>query len=57
MFLFDEQRLFSDFSPCRGEILDLFVVVGLAFDDGAGAIDLFCEDEADHLVREGELGE
>ena len=31
----------------------LFVVVGFALDDGAGAVDLFCECEANHLVREG----
>ena len=35
----------------------LFVVVGFAFDDGAGAVDLFGENEADHLVGEGELRE
>ena len=37
--------------------MDLFVVVGLAFDDGAGAVDLFGEDEADHLVGKSEAGE
>ena len=41
----------------RGVISLLFVVVGLAFDNGAGAVDLFGEDEADHLVGEGEAGE
>ena len=35
----------------------LLVVVRLAFDDGAGAVDLLGEDEAYHLVREGHLGE
>ena len=33
------------------------MVVRLAFDDGAGAVDLLGEDEAYHLVREGHLGE
>jgi len=28
----------------------LFVMVGLSFNNGTGAIDLFCEDESDHLV-------
>ena len=41
----------------RGGDISLFVVVGLAFDDGAGAVNLFGEDEADHLVGEGEAGE
>jgi len=35
----------------------LLVVVRLAFDDGASAVDLLGEDEAYHLVREGHLGE
>ena len=35
----------------------LFVVIGFALDDGAGAIDLFGEDEAYHLVGEGHLRE
>ena len=33
------------------------MMIGLAFDDGAGAVDLFGEDQADHLVGEGHLGE
>ena len=28
----------------------LLVMVGLSFNNGTGAIDLFCEDESDHLV-------
>ena len=35
----------------------LFVVIGFAFDDGAGAINLLGEDESHHLVGEGHLGE
>ena len=35
----------------------LLVVIGLAFDDGAGAVDLFGEDKAYHLVGEGHLRE
>ena len=34
--------------------ISLFVVVGLALDDGAGAVDLFGEDEPYHLVGEGQ---
>ena len=33
------------------------MVIGFALDDGAGAVDLFGEDQADHLVGEGHLGE
>ena len=32
------------------------MMIGLAFDDGAGAVDLFGEDQTDHLVGEGHLG-
>ena len=28
----------------------LLVMVGFSFNNGTGAIDLFCEDESDHLV-------
>lgn len=35
----------------------LFVVIGFALDDGAGAINLLGEDESHHLVGEGHLGE
>ena len=33
----------------------LFVMIGLAFYDGAGAVDLLGEGEAYHLVGEGHL--
>ena len=32
------------------------MMVGLALDDGAGPVELFDEDETDHLMREGHLG-
>jgi hypothetical protein len=32
-------------------------MVGFALDNGAGPIDLFGKDEADHLMGERELGE
>jgi hypothetical protein len=32
------------------------VVIGLAFDDGAGTINLLCKGEAYHLMRECHLG-
>lgn len=35
----------------------LFVVVGFVVEDGHGAVDLFDEEEADHLVGEGHFGE
>lgn len=35
----------------------LFVVVRLSLDDGHGAVELFDEDESDHLVGEGHAGE
>ena len=34
--------------------MHLLVVIGFALDDGAGAVELFGEDEAYHLVGEGE---
>ena len=36
---------------------DLGVVVGFAFEDGEGAVELFGEEEAYHLVGEGHLGD
>lgn len=36
---------------------ELFVVIGFAFKDGHGAIELFGEDEAGEHVREGHFGE
>jgi hypothetical protein len=38
-------------------LIVLFMMIGFALDDGAGAIDLFGEDEAYHLVGEGHLRE
>ena len=35
--------------------VSLLMMVGLAFDDSAGPVELFDEDKTDHLMREGHL--
>ena len=51
--------VFSDYPACGSagykQINLLLVVIGLALDDGAGAVKLFGEDETHHLMGERHL--